>query len=243
MYSFTVSGRDVQLLRWDRAGAIVSGRFEYVTNQALLLNFFHKLALMSDEEIGWDTTVTNATVEEKGRYKECCSHNTHPDDLVRFEVRPAEGGRRFVIACAQAEFLSRAILGRGTRGHHGVLLGDTPDEDKPIFLKDTWNDIGVDDDAVEPEHEIYEKLKKARVRNILECYGGGDVVHPVEGLPQATLTQEFAKDLVKMHKRVHYRIMLEPVIPLVEFKDPYEVVKVLKDALDCEFLLDTNTCF
>lgn len=227
MYSFVVSGRFIQLLRWDRAGAIVSKRLNYVENPRPVLDFFHSLALMDAEELGWDTTVTNATTEEEDRYKKSKFRFAPLTPyLVKFAVNLSDGKRRFVVACACASFLSRSVLGRGTRGHHGVLLGDSTGEDKAVYLKDTWNDV-----EGEEEHEIYEKLREKGVRSILECYGGGNVVDSA-GSVQSTLTQEYFGD--RMHKRRHYRIVLEPAIPLSDFKDPYELTGLLIDVLDGE---------
>lgn len=229
MFSFLVTGSFVQLLRWDRAGAIASEKFDYVKQPTLILDFFHRLALMTEQEIGWDTTVSNAETSEIERYNKK-KYRLAPEnvDLVKFEIHLPGQGKQYVVACAKADFMSRAILGRGTRGHHGVLLGPNEEEDRAVYLKDTWNDVGG-----EEEHLIYQTLKAAGVPNLLECYGGGNVQDHT-GLKHATLTQKYAKEGQKIHERHHYRIILEPAVPVVDFKDPYELITVLGDVLDGE---------
>ena len=108
------------------------------------------------------------------------------------------------------------------RGHHGVLLGRTADEDQVVYLKDTWNKEGEED-----EHLVYKALTEAGVSNILKCYGGGYVLDS-SGSKQVTLTNKYAPPDT-IHARYHYRIVLEPAIPIVEFRNPYELVSALRD--------------
>ena len=53
-----------RITRWDRAGCIVSTPIDLMNEPEQLLNFIHRLALMSDDELGFDTTAVLASEEE-----------------------------------------------------------------------------------------------------------------------------------------------------------------------------------
>ena len=53
-----------RITRWDRAGCIVSSPISLATEPEKLLNFFYRLALMSEEDLGFDTTAVLASPDE-----------------------------------------------------------------------------------------------------------------------------------------------------------------------------------
>ncbi|EPS97532.1 hypothetical protein FOMPIDRAFT_1128353, partial [Fomitopsis schrenkii] len=52
------------LLRWDRAGVVVSDAFNLLEQPRVLVNFLYRFARMTDEQRGFDPTVTLASEEE-----------------------------------------------------------------------------------------------------------------------------------------------------------------------------------
>jgi hypothetical protein len=60
----------VRLTRWDRMGCIVSSPIKFTQEPDKLLNFVYRLALMSDEKLGYDTTAVLATAEEVEKLQE-----------------------------------------------------------------------------------------------------------------------------------------------------------------------------
>lgn len=59
-----IFGRSARFIRWDRSGAVVSERFDYVSHPILLAGFFWRFAHLSDEQRGWDSTARLATRKE-----------------------------------------------------------------------------------------------------------------------------------------------------------------------------------
>ena len=54
------------LLRWDRAGLVVSEAFNLLEESRILPNFLYRFARMTDEQRGLDPTVSLASTEEVG---------------------------------------------------------------------------------------------------------------------------------------------------------------------------------
>ncbi|TFY63093.1 hypothetical protein EVG20_g6468, partial [Dentipellis fragilis] len=59
-----INGDEARLMRWDRGGAIVSERFNFVKDPAPLLEFFWRFNHLSPEQRGMDPSVSPATAEE-----------------------------------------------------------------------------------------------------------------------------------------------------------------------------------
>jgi hypothetical protein len=60
----------VRLTRWDRTGCIVSSPIKFTEEPEKLLNFVYRLALVSDDKLGYDTTAVLATAEEVEKLQE-----------------------------------------------------------------------------------------------------------------------------------------------------------------------------
>ena len=66
-----------RITRWDRAGCIASTPIDLTKEPEQLLNFIHRLALMSDEELGFDTTAVLASQEEVEELKRLRHRNPY----------------------------------------------------------------------------------------------------------------------------------------------------------------------
>lgn len=67
VFLLSICQTKARITRWDRAGCIVSKPFDFVEEPGKLLNFVFRLALMSQSELGHDTTAVLATEEEVER--------------------------------------------------------------------------------------------------------------------------------------------------------------------------------
>ncbi|EED81544.1 predicted protein [Postia placenta Mad-698-R] len=59
-FMVVVAGCYARILRWDRAGAIVSEPFEFVKDSSTMVTFLYKYGTMTQEERGFDTSVVEA---------------------------------------------------------------------------------------------------------------------------------------------------------------------------------------
>ncbi|EIW78345.1 hypothetical protein CONPUDRAFT_108190, partial [Coniophora puteana RWD-64-598 SS2] len=63
-YSMLIAGTYARLIRWDRAGAVVSARFDYTKDHKLLTEFCWRFAHASKEDRGIDTSVRKTEISE-----------------------------------------------------------------------------------------------------------------------------------------------------------------------------------
>ncbi|KAL4243859.1 EKC/KEOPS complex subunit BUD32 [Abortiporus biennis] len=105
----------------------------------------------------------------------------------------------------------RSPFGRSTKGFVALDV----DEMKLKFLKDCWR---YDNVKYHAEHEVYEKLRAAKVNNIAKVEGGGDVVD-AEGEPQVTAAHWYLRrGKIKHLALVHYRLLIRQLgTPLKEY--------------------------
>ncbi|CCM06472.1 uncharacterized protein FIBRA_08739 [Fibroporia radiculosa] len=276
-FMLVVCGRFARIIRWDRAGGLVSSSFNFVDDPTILQNFLYRFGHMSREERGYDPTVTLARQEyidemyscqkelstyqqqrfakafpketERGQWPiyEVCMRKEDvvtPSTINCDEVKksasrlgddsasggPSEGQEderakylRFLIG--KATFISSSPTGRATKGFVAFDMHLR----RLVFLKDVWRVTNVP-----TELEVYERLWKHEVSNILTPICGGDVGgsrSPGSPSPQTTRTQEFVK---KQSARVHFRLIVYQVCkPLTEYSDSRELVCILLDAILC----------
>src|SRR5882762_3345998 len=57
-------GNCARFIRWDRDGATVTGRFDYIKEPQLLAGFFWRYAHLDRSQQGYDTSVSSATIED-----------------------------------------------------------------------------------------------------------------------------------------------------------------------------------
>lgn len=63
-FSVLVTGNFARLIRWDRARAIVTESFSYVSKSTLLSDFFYRFDDLTPEQQGCDTTVRSPSSED-----------------------------------------------------------------------------------------------------------------------------------------------------------------------------------
>ncbi|KAJ3479063.1 hypothetical protein NLI96_g9326 [Meripilus lineatus] len=212
LFTVYIYKRTARIIRWDRAGAIVTEPFNFIEDPTFLLSFLRGVAEMTPEELGYDPTVFHATKGEIIALKEC----TFPEGLQslydeafhsQFSTIQKVIVRGAAFLIGDFHYASTSPVGRGTKGYVAYDITNK----KLCYLKDSWPSSGG-----HPEHETYKKLQDARVKRIATC-GPAGYVKPT----QMTITQLYFEDdkMKLISDRQHYRIVLHEVgLPLSSYK-------------------------
>ncbi|OBZ71336.1 hypothetical protein A0H81_08861 [Grifola frondosa] len=187
-FSISMSGSCARLIRWDRAGAIVTESFDIRKHPGHLCEFLWRFSQASELQRGYDTTVYTASEAEEVIFREAITAHVklqlevdgdELEEAVREHYKP---GVVSVIPIAvghkddhhvRRRFLaSRPVVsplwpfGRGTRGYWVV----DPEDQQVGFLKDTWRYEGEEDDR---EGNVIERLNAQDVCFVppLVCHG------------------------------------------------------------------------
>ncbi|KAG5649497.1 hypothetical protein H0H81_003466 [Sphagnurus paluster] len=172
-FAFTIfiAGKFMCFIRWDRAGVVVSERFDYHKDSHHFLEFLWRFTHLNEAGRGFDTTVRLASPAEVDLAKNKLSKWAPKDQTTPVFVFLVPDGN------IQREFIGwgltsypESLAGRCTRGHP-VYEAQT---ETRCFLKDGWR-----------AHDVARDLQAHKVPNILGFVCGGDVEE------QATLTDLF----------------------------------------------------
>ncbi|KAF8072159.1 hypothetical protein FPV67DRAFT_1667596 [Lyophyllum atratum] len=152
-FGFTVfmGDPDIRFIRWDRAGAIVSAKFNYRENCQPLIDFLWRFTNLDRAGRGW--MGSNSAPREAER-------------VVVFTLPDGEAEREFIAWGAMA--YPESLMGRYTRAYpvyekHTGYLG---------FMKDSWRA-----EEHEKESAILRTLQKAGVQHIPGLVCGDDIPH------------------------------------------------------------------
>ncbi|EPS93379.1 hypothetical protein FOMPIDRAFT_93307 [Fomitopsis schrenkii] len=218
-----------RLMRWDRAGVVISEPFDFIEQPHLLHKFFYLFACMTDVERGCDPTVVPATEAEIGRMRTFTNYDT-PWHEAKFLSSVKEGPvvkilwplppREFLVG--KPLFMSNSPTGSGTKGFVAYNVA----EDRLVFLKDCWR---PEAETYYPEGEVYFHLHSKKVKFIATPVGAGNVVDACGGI-HTTRAHKFLQ--VGTPRWQHYRLILEEVaMPLEEYTNSYDLIDILDDAI------------
>ena len=231
VFSILLFRKSARLMRWDRAGVIVSERIRL--DKSMLARFFWRFSNANASDRGHDPTVTpfkfTKTLTKEFLYNRLQFAadlvNVKVEDVNFFEVLLPRENHRYVIG--KATYLGVASLAsRATRTFKAWCLTTR----RPVFLKDTWRILSR---SQRPEHEIYEKLATAEVHHIATVLDHSDFKD------HRTLTGKYAqeswvriKDPKPFRTLQHYRLVLQEIgRSLTSFKDFREVLRAMRNAL------------
>ncbi|KAL6309331.1 hypothetical protein BKA93DRAFT_759621 [Sparassis latifolia] len=256
-FSLALSGSRARLIRWDRAGAIISESIDLHCDAEPICEFLWRYAHASQSQRGYDTTVQPATKVEERLFKESITR------MVRFQLNLSS---RTSLAAAVEEHYQRGIVAAVTvvddsSVEHRLLVSRpvtrlgywavNADSGQVVFLKDTWRWNG----KRQMEGEILADLHAAGVHNIPRLICHGDVkeartrtheIDQVEGPENSnfeavkrTQTDRFCQarwvgeNLASFHPRVHYRLVLGTVgYGLERFRGAQELLHATYDVYD-----------
>ncbi|KAI0801496.1 hypothetical protein C8Q74DRAFT_1242404 [Fomes fomentarius] len=233
-----------RLVRFDRAGALVSEEFDYVARPEILGSFLYRLSKMSMEDRGHDPTAVRASEDEEVVFRTL--HERYPEESavgrglrnaategwpvyklsIDAPFSPNESPVRRDSPSARHQFLvgkpvstTSSLVGKGNKGFVAYNLTT----EQVVYIKDTWRL----DRATRSEYETYLRLRENVIGELYipTLLGGGDV-RSSNGVPQRT---SFCGT---NHSRVHARLVFKEICrPLDTFTNSFELVKVVTWAL------------
>ena len=243
-----------RFIRWDRSGAVVTARFDYVADSHLLAEFFWRFAHMNHEQRGFDPSVTLASSNEAKLLADAVQeyltdvetgvkNGRHVRSLPGVEMTLDESYPSWKIHVADSisrkstELIVRSpfslhsrVFGRSTRAYIAFDLTSR----HLVFLKDGWR---IDHPKLVPESKIFRELKKHGVPYMPTVLYGGDVRSSDRHMQQ-TLTNEAADDEApwrttdgRCELRFHHRIVQEIAYPLETAVDEREFIQAIHDVL------------
>ena len=229
-----VCGLYARFIRWDRDGATVTRRFNYIDEPHLLAGFFWRYDHLDRRQQGHDTSVSSLTSEDiqQIQHFEDFEERLRLDNRDHREFRilivpdrnKPEDEKRFVVSFPQ-KYTARSPFGRATR----PMLAFDMEKGTIVFLKDYWR---ADVNGMEKEGEIYAILESKDVPNI-PPFGKGNDVRDHTTLTQTLRGEEWAcwsKDMVPLR---HYRMSLDVVARhLTSFRSSHEFVSAIADAME-----------
>lgn len=246
-----------RLIRWDRAGAIVSKPIDLETKPLLLLNFFARLSSLSSEGRGRDPTVIPASPADIDAFLTYAKTQTGwvkkaIDDIVgqlptwplykmtcqalapSDNSMPRQPDIELVVGKSCSDH--HDLTGRATRGFIAFRLQPA----KLVFVKDYWR---PDVACVPLELDAYARLAKHQVRYVATAIGGGDVG---DTRPQVTLTQDYLpheKGEIFHIRRIHYRVVTDTVgHPLHTYDNSRQLVEFVLHAFKGKTLSYPTSC-
>lgn len=262
---FTVLFFDTKarLIRWDRAGYVVSEPFDYVSEPQKLLLFIWRFARMSPEQRGHDSTASRVfpssadyvLMRERAKpptvnmgdapalhehARAAFAHSLKDAVFWRLRVDDAKKGPHYFLV-GKPHFHAPELAGRGSRTYVAIDAADP--YGSFVYLKDVWRIVGV---GLKQEGSVLEILNSQDDGGpvpfvpTVRCHG--HVEH------QGTLSQRLWKETHTKHQSNpgfvfprtyhHYRLVVNEVgLPLSDFQRGCELVGllmcVIKGASSC----------
>ena len=185
-FSVVVFSNGARLIRWDRAGSIVTERIDLSTEdgQGKLVEFFHRFDQLTPEQRGRDPSVRDPSDEQRQLAFGALQPKLEVDEaedsylerksqikksaLLEYLVMDAYTGRTKSFIGPPPKRYTLSLQGRSTRGCpvYDVETG------KICYLKDTWR---VDSPQLMKEGDTYSILLQSGVEQIAKAVAHGDV--------------------------------------------------------------------
>ncbi|KAL6306259.1 hypothetical protein BKA93DRAFT_169524 [Sparassis latifolia] len=251
-FTVLILGNCARIVRWDRSGAAFTEKFNYKRNPEILGEFLWRFSHHQAKEQGYDESATLVTEgsEDHVLMKQYAETKLEFGDYIReyFKTSFDAGWPLWRLKVDDESSPEgdhgndpgKSHVGTSARTASGVstvprstyyLVG------KPHFLANGMvgrGTRGVDHVDIEKEGDVLRKLNDASVKNVPTLVCHGDV------LDQQTLTQAVWEEVNgptpaarrPLKKHTHYRLVVKEVgYPLAEFKEGFELVKVVYDCL------------
>ncbi|KAH9841817.1 uncharacterized protein C8Q71DRAFT_701115 [Rhodofomes roseus] len=240
----------IWLLRWDRAGLVVSEPFNFAEEPQHLYTFFYRFACMDDVQRGRDPTVVPAS-EAEVKVMRSIDQFDSAWHKTQYTATMTAGWPIYKVLIPEEDVISTAELSEGRKDRadselsegreRGFLVGkpyfmsDSPTgrgtrgyiaydvaEHRLVFLKEYWR---LDAPTYHPEGEVYLRLHSKQVPYIATPVAAGDVLDATGGMHH-TRAQDFFPD--PPPKLIQYRIILEEIgKPLEEYETSFELMSAM----------------
>jgi len=232
-FSVLICGRTARLVRWDRAGAVVSCTFDYVKRPEILAGFFWRYNHLDLEGRGSDTSVTQPTKREAEQARDLLQPNDKKCTFVKLLIPGAQDDSKKYYIIPLPKYILRSPFGRATRPSRAYDVAG----DRVVFCKDYWR---IDQPGMKKEGDVYALLKEHQVPHIPPFDRGNDILN------HSTVTQTLSRDswackTKEMSCYQHHRISLAVVgRELASFTSSWEFVNAIADAMEGEILSMNN---
>lgn len=260
LFQLVLIGQEARFIRWDRAGAAVGQRFNYVAHPEFIAGFLWKFAHMTNSQRGMDATVSLASKQETKLFVDAV--RSFCDDMdagtkngvpvrqlpqARWTLEDSETWPTWKVSVGEGPegittdlivrrpfMFHTEIFSRGTRAYIAYDIRAR----RLVFLKDTWR---VHNDFVESEFETLQQLEENCVPHVPFALDGGDVCDPNKdsGTVQMTKNDVLLEHFPELWCRpdampsthVHHRVVQEIMYPLDDSVSERDFVQALRDAL------------
>ncbi|KAI0344314.1 hypothetical protein BDW22DRAFT_1355684 [Trametopsis cervina] len=250
VFSVFIVGHSARIIRWDRAGAVVSEQFDYLSGKNNWLGeFLFRYEHATPRLRGHDTTLRLATCDESTRFEDgvraflekcpacvkprlaCTLDGSYPVYRVRVNDDSPEDPqtREFLVG---PPFTGPVpLFERATRG----FLAWEVEEERVVFLKDTWRAKDHESEA-----QIYQKLQRAEVpeKYLPRVFICGDVCFS-DGDRQVTKMHEYAgsgcdwyRPTKWIREHVRHRVVQEVAFPLDMVPSSRKLTQAMRDTLE-----------
>ncbi|KDQ59789.1 hypothetical protein JAAARDRAFT_126434, partial [Jaapia argillacea MUCL 33604] len=228
LFTLTILGTDARLIRWDRAGGVVTNRFNYREDSSLAV-FLWRFCHLSMEQQGYDPTATRLDAADplirRALTVDVPDHQLYIRDFFNeaisseWPISERIEHREYIVGKPKFN-ADDGITGRATRGY---VAFDMKTE-KFVWLKDVWRIA-----SLHREGDIVHELNDVDAPYVPTLVCHGDVQR------QRTLSQTFWTDPSEdnpMEEHIHYRLVVAEVgRQLDEFRNGLELVAVIRDCL------------
>jgi hypothetical protein len=224
-FTILVCNNLARLIRWDRAGAIVTEPI-YYDKDSYLYDFLTCYNNASPKVRGHDTTVSIPTSEDiEAMMKSVREPPEGPHLSVTIPVQSRSKPRRYIISRPRARPYIPA--GRWTR----TSIAYDVERKKRVFLKDSWRVLV---DGIRPEGDVYALLKEKNVPNVPFCSLANDIgdadVHRTQTDRFVGKFLEYDAPHFTAHR--HYRLVLDDIGEKLEtFRKSRDMVKAVRAAI------------
>ncbi|KAI0318536.1 hypothetical protein OF83DRAFT_1082832 [Amylostereum chailletii] len=221
LLSIIVTDQGARLLRWDRAGVVVTERFDHNATDSPLADFLWRFDSMSPEQRGHDVSFSQPTLQDISIARDALSRSIHtpisPDaPLYKMSIIDDVSSQEFFFIVSTPQACNDRVHGNASRGYLAVDVRDG----SLVWLKDVWRD---DHPSSFKEGDTYRKLADKQIPHVAPLVCAADVPF------QVTRTQTFAEAPWTCIPptpvgRVHYRLVLKVVgRPLSKFTSTREL--------------------
>lgn len=266
-FQLLICGNSARFIYWDRAGAVISERFNFHDHPEILAEFFTRYQRMDAAARGWDPSVEEPSAEEVALFRK------HVKTLLD-DIKTSKDGQRRIAGAEQTldkyyppykitvntgmigikpqELIvqkpvevTHSPTGRGTRGYIAYSIT----EKRIVFLKDSWR---VQINGLEGEDTIYSRLEAANVQGVPTVLCAGDVFAGGDDdeEPQTTRTQLVAieeglsckvrSSMSRTHN--HHRVVQELAYSLSTSADSKECTVAFRDAFKSTCDVTCSSC-
>jgi len=230
VFCVLVFGSFARLMCWDRAGAVVTEKFNYTT-ESYLAQFFLEYCSSKPEKRGVDPTVRPLTTKEHKTIKniDCLndlqSRNPHHREFRMMMIPDRDDGTEHAFLISYPpRYTYRSPFGRATRPMRAYNM----EKKKVVFVKDYWR---PNVENIDKEGDIYRSLEEAEVPYIAP-FGVGNDVKDFKTRVQEFRFYAWACETGEFCGLVLYRMSLDKLgDDLVGFQSTLELVRVMSHAM------------